>query len=350
MPFLIYGAYGYTGSLIARAAAEQGMTPTLAGRDAARVRALAEELVLPYRVFDLNETEALYTAVEATQLVLHCAGPFVHTAAPMVEACLRTGTDYLDITGEIDVFEQIAARRAEAQSAGAMLLPGVGFDVVPTDCLAAHLHQQLPDAIQLELAIFAQGGISRGTATTAIEQLGEGGQIRRKGALQRVPTGWKIRTVDFGRGPVEVITIPWGDIATAYRSTGIPNITTYMRFPDWVQRVMHYGGAWADRLPVGPARAFLKRRVQQGAAGPTASEREQGESVVWGEVLNEAGERAAARLRGPETYTFTVEAALAAVKRALEGARRPGFQTPSTAFGADFVLAIDGVTRTAVPH
>jgi len=345
MPFLIYGAYGYTGSLIARAAIERGLTPTLAGRDGTQVRALAEELVLPYRIFDLDDTDALDTAVEATQLVLHCAGPFIHTAAPMVEACLRTGTDYLDITGEIDVFEQLAARDAEAQSADAMLLPGVGFDVVPTDCLAAHLHQQLPDAIQLELAIFARGEISRGTATTAIEQLGEGGKIRRNGTLQRVPTGWKTRTVDFGRGPVQVITIPWGDVATAYHSTGIPNITTYMRFPDWVQRVMHLGGSWADRLPIAPARGFLKRRVQQGAPGPTSEERERGESVVWGEVLNEAGERATAHLHGPETYTFTVRTALAAVERVISGSRRPGFQTPSTAFGPDFVLTIDDVTR-----
>jgi saccharopine dehydrogenase (NAD+, L-lysine-forming) len=322
------------------------MTPTLAGRDGGRLRALAEELVLPYRIFDLDDTEALDTAVEATQLVLHCAGPFVRTAAPMVDACLRTGTDYLDITGEIDVFERIAARDDEAQAADTMLLPGVGFDVVPTDCLAAYLHQQLPDAVQVELAIFGRGGISRGTATTAIEQLGEGGVIRRDGVLQPVPTGWRTRSVDFGGGPVDVITIPWGDVATAYYSTGIPNVTTYMRFPDWVQQVMHWGGRWADRLPVAPARQLLKRRVQRGDPGPTAEERERGESVVWGEVMNEAGECATARLHGPETYDFTVEAALAVVERILNGSRPSGFQTPSSAFGPDFVLAIDGVTRT----
>jgi short subunit dehydrogenase-like uncharacterized protein len=343
---MIYGAYGYTGTLIARAAVERGMTPTLAGRDAARLRALAEDLVLPYRIFDLSDADALNSAVEATQLVLHCAGPFAHTAAPMVNACLRAGTDYLDITGEIDVFEQIAAQDDAARSAGAMLLPGVGFDVVPTDCLAAHLHERLPDAIQLELAILGRGGISRGTATTAIDQLGEGGTVRRDGELRPVPTGWRTRTVDFGRGPVEVITIPWGDVATAYYSTGIPNITTYMRFPRWAQRVMKWGGRWADRLPIAPARRFLKRRVQQGAPGPSAEARAQGASFVWGEVLDEAGQRAAARLRGPETYDFTVQTALAAVERVLSGNRSAGFQTPSTAFGTDFVLDIGGVSRT----
>lgn len=348
MPFLIYGAYGYTGDLIARAAVERDMTPTLAGRDGARLRALAEELVLPYRIIDLDDPAALDTALEATQLVLHCAGPFAHTALPMVEACLRTGTDYLDITGEIDVFEQLAALDEPARAADVMLLPGVGFDVVPTDCLAAYLHQQLPDAVQLELAFFAKGGISRGTATTAIERLGEGGTIRREGQLQPVPTGWRTRTVDFGRGPVQVMTIPWGDLSTAYRTTGIPNITTYMRLPDTVQRVMRAGRWLEGVLAAGPIRRFLKRRVQQGAPGPTAEERARGASVIWGEALDDLGQRVAARLRGPETYAFTVETALAAVGRVLGGTRAAGYQTPASVFGTDFVLSIEGVVREEV--
>jgi len=345
MPFLIYGAYGYTGSLIARAAVAAGMTPTLAGRDDGRLRALAEELVVPYRIFALSDAAALDAALENTQLVLHCAGPFAHTAEPMVNGCLRTGTDYLDITGEIEVFERLAALDGPAQAAGAMLLPGVGFDVVPSDCLAAHLHNQLPDAMQLEIAIFGRGSISRGTATTAVEQLGRGGTIRRNGALQSVPTGWRTRTVDFGQGPVQVISIPWGDVSTAYRSTGMPNITTYMRLPDGVQRLMRVGG-WLERvLAAAPVKRFLKRRVRQGRPGPTAEERMQGESCVWGEVLSESGARATARLHGPEPYDFTVRTALAAVRRTLNGGATPGFQTPATAFDADFVLSIDGVTR-----
>lgn len=348
MPFLIYGAYGYTGALIAGAAVEAGMTPTLAGRDGARLRALAEELVLPYRIFALTDANALDAALADTQLVLHCAGPFVHTAEPMVKGCLRTGTDYLDITGEIEVFEMLAALDTAARDADVMLLPGVGFDVVPSDCLAAHLHSQLPSAAQLEIAIFGKGGVSRGTATTAVEQLGQGGTIRRNGTLQSVPTGWRTRTVDFGEGPVRVITIPWGDVSTAYRSTGIPNITTYMRLPDVVQRLMQVGGRLERMLAVDPVKQFLKRRVQRGNPGPSSEERNQGESYVWGEVINEAGERAAARLHGPEAYAFTVRAALAAVQRALDGGAAPGFQTPSTAFGADFVLDINDVTREAV--
>lgn len=348
MPFLIYGAYGYTGSLIARAAVARGMTPTLAGRDEQRLRVLAEELVLPYRVVDLADAAPLDAALEASELVLHCAGPFAHTAAPMAKACLRTSTDYLDITGEVDVFEMLAALDEPAQEAGAMLLPGVGFDVVPTDCLAAYLHSQQPDAVQLEMAIWGRGGISRGTATTALEHLGEGGAIRRNGTLQSVPTGWRTRTVDFGTGPVEVVTLPWGDLTTAYHSTGIPNITTYARIPAAAQWLVRVGGALAGMLATAPIQSLLKRYVQQGAPGPTAEERARGASFVWGEVLNEAGQRVAARLRGPEMYDLTVKAALAAVERAREGCRAPGFQTPSTVFGADFAVHLDGVTREII--
>lgn len=348
MSFLIYGAYGYTGTLIARAAVGRGMTPTLAGRDDAKLGTLAEELEVPYRTFELSDAAALDAALDEARLVLHCAGPFVHTAAPMVEGCLRTGTDYLDITGEIQVFEMLAALDDQAQAMDAMLLPGVGFDVVPSDGLAAHLHARLPSAEQLALAIFSRGGISRGTATSAVEHIGRGGAIRRNGHIQQVPLGWRTRTVDFGRGPVEVTAMPWGDVATAYRSTGIPNITTYMRLPKSARRLVSISEWLMPVLATAPVQRLLKRYVQRGKPGPTAAERERGASVVWGEAIDEAGGRAVARLHGPDPYDVTVDAALTAVQHVLDGEAPSGYQTPSTAFGADFALEIDGITREDV--
>lgn len=348
MPFLIYGAYGYTGRLIAEASVRRGWEPTLAGRDEARLHPLADELGRPYRTFDLTDAAALDAALAEVSCVLHCAGPFAYTAAPMVEGCLRTETHYLDITGEIEVYEMLAALDAPAQAAGVMLLPGVGFDVVPTDCLAAHLHAQLPTATQLELAILSRGGVSHGTAKTAVEQLRQGGFVRRGGRLQEVPIGWRTRSVDFGEGPLAVTAIPWGDLATAYRSTGIPHITTYMRLPPLVQQLAPLG-AWIEPvLASSPVQAVLKQYVAYRSEGPSTAARERGESTVWGEVVDDAGRRAAARLHGPEPYAFTVEAALAAVRRVLDGTARPGYQTPSTAFGADFVFDVDGVRREEV--
>jgi short subunit dehydrogenase-like uncharacterized protein len=226
-PYLIYGANGYTGELIAREAVRRGQRPVVAGRNGEAVRGLASELGLEHRVFSLDDPRAVDERLKGMTAVLHCAGPFVHTFRPIADACLRAKANYLDVTGEVDVFERLAARDAEARAAGVMLLPGVGFDVVPTDCLAAHLKRRLPSATRLLLAFHSVGGLSRGTATTMIENLHRGGLIRRNGVLTPVPAAWRTRKVDFGRGPRTVVSIPWGDVSTAYRSTGIPNIEVY---------------------------------------------------------------------------------------------------------------------------
>src|SRR5438552_12002536 len=234
--FLIYGASGYTGSLIAQEAARRGQRPILAGRTAEMVQALALQLGLEHRIFSLDAPAALVEGIRDMRAVLHCAGPFARTAKPMADACLRTGVHYLDITGEEDVFEALAARDAEAKAARVMLLPGVGFDVVPSDCLAAHLKRRLPSATRLALGFMSRSRMSRGTALTVVENIHGGGLIRQDGLLKKVPTAWKTRTIDFGAGPVKAITIPWGDLATAYYSTGIPNIEVYMAAP-WAMRM-----------------------------------------------------------------------------------------------------------------
>lgn len=348
MPFLIYGAYGYTGELIARRAAATGLEPTLAGRDRAKLAALADELGLPREAFPLDDRAALDAALADHPLVLHCAGPFAKTARPMMEACLRTGTYYLDITGEIEVFEMLAAQDARALEAEVMLLPGVGFDVVPTDGLAAHLKERLPQAAYLELAIFGRGSVSRGTARTAIENMGGGGAIRREGQITKVPAAWRTRTVDFGRGPTKVVSIPWGDVATAYHTTDIPNIITYAKLPDAAVSAMTASRYLGGLLSTGPVQRVAKTLIDRQPAGPSRQQREEGASFVWGRAMTEAGEHATSRLRGPETYTLTAQTALAAAERVLGGDAKPGFQTPSLAFGKDFILEIDGVEREDV--
>jgi short subunit dehydrogenase-like uncharacterized protein len=347
MSFLIYGAYGYTGALIAREAEARGLTPTLAGRDADQLDALAGELDLPCRAFALDDRAALSDAVAEADLVLNCAGPFARTAQPVVEACLRGGAHYLDITGEIAVFEQIAAQDSRAKAAGVMLMPGVGFDVVPTDCLAAHLHRQQPDTAYLELAIFGVGGVSRGTARTAALNAGRGGAIRTGGRIRRVPAAWRTRRVDFGRGPTEVVSIPWGDVATAWRTTGIPTIVTYAKLPDTAVRAMRLSRYVGPLLRTRPAQAFLETLVKERIpGGPDAQTREKGRSFVWGKASTKGGRAAKARLRGPETYALTVQTALAATERTLQGDdAAPGYQTPAGRFGADFILEIDGTHR-----
>jgi short subunit dehydrogenase-like uncharacterized protein len=317
----------------------------LGGRAAGPVEALARELGLRSAVVPLDDPAALRAALSSVRAVLHCAGPFSRTSLPMADACLAQRVHYLDITGEIEVFETLAARDREARAAGVVLLPGSGFDVVPSDCLAAHLKRRLPGATRLRLAFQSRGGVSRGTATTVVDNLGQGGAVRRGGKITRVPTGWRTRNVDFGRGPRPAITIPWGDVATAYHSTGIPDIEVYLALPTSARLMMRAARLAEPVLRTSAVRNMLRPRVRSGSAGPDARQRAHGFTVIWGEVEDEAGGRASARQRGPEGYTLTVEAALAATLRVLEGAVAPGFQTPSKAFGPDFVLTLPGVSR-----
>ncbi len=343
--FLIYGASGYSGSLIAREAVARGQQPVLAGRNAAAVAALAGEMGLEYRAFALDDPGQVVEGIRDMQAVLHCAGPFAHTCRPMADACLQAGVHYLDITGEVAVFEDLAARSAEAQAAGVMLLPGVGFDVVPSDCLAAHLKRRLPSATHLSLGFRSLGRVSRGTATTMAENMHRGGLVRQGGALRPVPAAWKTRVIDFGSGPVKAITIPWGDVSTAYHSTGIPNVEVYMAAPRRLRLAArasrHLGWLLGSRLVQG----LIGRRIHAGLPGPTAEERSRGRSYLWGEAVDGAGQRVVSRLQGPEGYTLTAEAAIAVVRRVLAGDATPGFQTPSTAYGPDFVLGLEGMVR-----
>jgi len=345
-PWLLYGANGYTGALVARLAAARGHRPILAGRSADAVCALSDELGLERRLFSLDAPARIEEALAGMGLVLHCAGPFSRTSRPMADACLRVRTHYLDVTGEIEVFEALAGRDAEARSAGVMLLPGCGFDVVPTDCLAAHLARRLPGARRLALGFQAGGRLSRGTATTAIEGLGQGGLVRRGGVLTPVPLASKTRTIDFGAGPRKAVTIPWGDVSTAWHSTGIPDVEFYMAAPLLLRAFAHASRLLGPVLGSPAVRRFLVARARAGAPGPTEEERRRGRAWVWGEVEDAAGGRAESRLATPDGYTLTARAALAVVERVLAGQAPAGFQTPARAFGPDFVLGIEGVTRT----
>ena len=346
--FLLYGSYGYTGRLIVERARAAGLTPLLAGRDAGTVGAQAAETGFPHRAFALDDTAALDAALRETHVVLHAAGPFSRTSRPMVEACLRTGAHYLDITGEIAVFEAVAAQDARAKAAGVMLLPGAGFDVVPSDCLAAHLKRRLPSATRLSLAFQGIGGISRGTLTTMIENIDQGGAVRRGGRITRVPAAYRSRTVDFGRGEVSVTTIPWGDVSTAFYSTGIPDIEVYTRVGAAARRGMIASRHLGWLLGSGPVQGLMKRRIRSGPPGPTPEQRARGKSLLWGQAEDDAGGRAVSRMLTPEGYTLTAMTSVEAVRRVLAGDAPAGFQTPSRAYGADWILEFDGVERVDV--
>jgi short subunit dehydrogenase-like uncharacterized protein len=346
-PFLLYGATGYTGTLIAEAAVAAGLRPILAGRNGATLAPLAERLGVPFRVAALDDPRALDAALHDVAAVLHCAGPFSATAAPMVDAALRTQRHYLDVTGEIAVFEALRARSAAAFARGVMLLPGVGFDVVPSDCLLAHVFRRLPSATKLTLTIASLGAVSHGTAATAIEMLGRGGLVRRHGALVPVPLGAPLRTLEIDGRKRTTMRFPWGDLATAAHSTGVGDIEVWFV----VSRAQARGARMLDLL--GPllrrpaVTRFLQRRLPPG--GPDEAARARGRSVLFAEATDDDGARARSRLDTRDGYSHTVDAALLCLRRVLAGDHAPGYQTPSSAYGPDLVLAAPQTTRTDLP-
>jgi short subunit dehydrogenase-like uncharacterized protein len=342
---LIYGANGYTGELIARAAKARGHAPVLAGRRESAVRPLAEELGFAYRSFSLDDAAAVDAGLAGIRVVLHCAGPFSQTSRPMVDACLRARAHYLDVTGEVAVLEAVKARGEEAVRAGVMLLPGVGFDVVPSDCLAAHLKRRLPSATQLRLGFHVRMELSRGTAVTTVEGVGLPNLVRRAGVLTPQPMGALTREIDFGEGPLSCVSIPWGDVSTAYHSTGIPNMEVYVVVPAAMRASLKFSTLFAPLLQAPAVQGFLKKMVSRGKPGPDAEQRARSRSKLWGEVSDDAGATRVSLLETPEGYALTVETAHACVARVLSGHAPAGFQTPSSAYGADFILEMSNVRR-----
>ena len=343
---LVYGATGYTGKLVAAEAAARGLDVVLAGRDAEKVKALGEQHGFETRAVALQDAPRLRATLEDVAAVLHIAGPFSSTSEPMVDACLATRTHYLDVTGELDVFESLARRDEEARTAGVVLLPGVGFDVVPTDCLAAHTASRVTDPERVHIAIAGMGaGISRGTAKTSIEFVGRGLAIRRDGVITYRPMASLTRDFDFGAGPVRAIGMPLGDVATAFHSTGAPNIETYLVASGPLPRALRFARVFAPLLRLGSVQNFLKRRVESAPEGPTAEERAGTRTVALAEVIGADGSHARSMLETPSPYALTATAALAALERVARGDAAPGYHTPATALGADFVLELDGCVR-----
>jgi short subunit dehydrogenase-like uncharacterized protein len=312
----------------------------LAGRNQTRIAALAAELNCPFRVFELNSAQDVAQQLAGLQAVLHCAGPFSATAAVMREACLQARTSYLDITGEIDVIEDAAACHERARQAHIAILPAVGTDVVPTDCLAAMLAAELPRATQLQLAIHGTGSLSPGTSKTILENLPRGGRARIDGRIQRVPMAWKVMEVPFPTKTRIAMTIPWGDVASAYYSTDIPNIEVYSSFPPhqvrWARRLR-----WmVPLLKLRPLQRFLQRQIERKTKGPSHESLESTTTEFWGRVSDPNGRHLEGTITGPNGYRLTVLTALKTIERVLERAIQPGFATPSQALGRDFIREI----------
>lgn len=351
--WMIYGATGYTGQLVAEEAVRRGHKPLLAGRSERKLKPLAERLNLDYVVVGLDDTPALHKAVASVGVVYHAAGPFIHTAEPMLRACLAGGAHYLDITGEIPVYQMSFGFDQAAQERGIAILPGVGFDVIPSDCLLKYVADQLPDATHLEVVVDAlntasgsASNASAGTTKSMLEMMPRlGNVVRRDGKLVNIQFGEGARWFQFPHGRRYAMPAPWGDVEMGFRTTGIPNVTAYLAFPPSTVRLFRFAGPVLRlALQAGLLRELAGRLVDRQMTGPSEAARASGRSWVYARVHNERGEMREAWLETTEAYRFTAEAGVRVVERVLDGGYR-GALTPARAFGADFVLDIPGTRR-----
>ena len=343
--FVLYGANGYTGELIARLSYAYGLRPLLAGRNTEAIKNLAKELSLEYITVGLDNPAALDNLLKGQQLVIHAAGPFSKTAKQMVEACIRNNVHYTDINGDISCFELVKTFNQTAIEKNCMLMPGVGFDVVPTDSVAKKITELFPGVTDLKLAFASIGStISHGTATTMAEKLGEGGAKRINGKIIGTPLGENSMWVDFGKKNLFVMSIPWGDISTAHHTTGIPNIETFFAIKPSVYKWMKMQKFFNWFLKLELVRNIIKKRIDQRPAGPDEKMRKEGKSLVWGKGTNAEGESITVRLAGPEGYTLTAHASLIIATEILKGNWKPGYQTPAGCYGSELVLKVPGVS------
>lgn len=319
---LIYGATGYTGRMAAERAKALGLNVEIAGRDGSRLTSLARQLGVPFRVFEVD------TLVEASlpgiSVLLNFAGPFAQTAEALMCACMKAGVDYLDITAEINVYRLAERLGTEAASHSVMLMPGVGWDVVPTDSLAVQVTKRVKDPFALSIALQVPGSMSRGSAMSVSEIIGAGVFTRVDGELVATPDATP-RHFDFGEGPVLCAPLSFGDLVTGWHSTGIANIAMFV----------HVSG-----------NAFPEGDLSQLPDGPSAEERNAHRARAVVEVVGTDGSIARSVIDTVNGYTYTPLSAVEAARRVLSGERHVGFATPSQAFGSGFAQSIVGTYIT----
>jgi short subunit dehydrogenase-like uncharacterized protein len=334
--------------LAAELASAKKLDVVLAGRNKDALAALGDRLSLPTRVVGLDDPKRLSEVLKDITCVVHMAGPFATTSPPMLNACLATQTNYIDITGEIEVFEAMWSREDEIKRAGITVVPGAGFDVVPSDCLAGYVAGKLERPVSLIIALRGLESASQGTLRTAIRQVSKPVLCRRAGAIvaldDRSP-----RWIDFGSGDEPCVPVSWGDVATAFHSTGVGNITVYFRRTKLLRSVDILGKLFGPLLRSRIGQRGLAAIVRSLPEGPSQSERNGHRGTIWAVAIDCSGRSFKASLSTPDAYDFAANSALEISSRISSLPTPVGLVTPSQAFGADFVLSLPGCSRMDIP-
>ncbi|MBL7838554.1 MAG: saccharopine dehydrogenase NADP-binding domain-containing protein [Cyclobacteriaceae bacterium] len=343
---IVYGSYGYTGKLIVNELRQKKYNVILAGRNHDALQKQFNETGYPFVVVDISDSEALKKLLLQATLVIHCGGPFRFTAKQMVDACIETKTHYTDITGEWQVFELLAGYDEAAKQAGVQLMPGTGFDVVPSDCLAVHLKQRLSSATHLQLAFaMVPGGMSRGTKKSMTESLGHGGIMRKGNELVPFTLGKDVLDLDFGKFTAKTTRIQWGDISTAWRSTGIPTIEVFAGADEKAVRSLRLSNYLGFLLRKRWMKDFMLKQIDKGKAGPSEDHLLNGKCYLRGTVWDAAGNIKTSLFNGPNAYLLTAKTAVLIAEKVMNRNFHPGYKTPAMEYGADLVLEVAGTER-----
>jgi short subunit dehydrogenase-like uncharacterized protein len=342
--WLLYGAYGYTGTLIAKEAKDRGHDLVLAGRSGEKLIPMAEELDLNYVTFDLKNEDLIFNTIKDYDLIFNAAGPFKYTSSPIIKACLKSKSNYLDITGEIPVFEQNFKCDCRARENDIVIISGVGFDVVPTDCLAKYVSKKLQNPTSLEIGITSMSELSPGTLKTMLEYNNTNPLVRRNGEL--IPLEKRdIRNLQFSDQERPVGPATWGDLSTAYRTTGIPNITTYLSMPKMKVSPLRSTGVSFDEISSNEeAKNKVFDWIGSNVHGPDETKRQTNRCYIWASVHNDEARVEQTWLETMESYRFTAVAGVRCVEKVFD-LHLKGALTPALAFGADFVLEIPETVR-----
>ena len=340
---MLYGANGYTSRLIIKELVGQNIKPILAGRNQEKINSLADKHGFDSSIFSLDNPDNIDDNLKRIDVIINAAGPYSLTAKSLIDSCIRTKTHYIDITGEIDVFVYAESKHEEATDAGIIICPGVGFDVIPTDCLAAYLKEKCPDATHLTMAWLTKGSRpSKGTAKTAVEGLALGGKIREDGVIKKVPLAHKEREIDFGAGPINTMTIPWGDIFTAYHSTGIPNIEFYFARSHQSVKKLRRQRKFLGITKFGWVKKLIKNRIDKVWNPTSAEERAKAQSFFWGEVKNKKGKTVVGRFNSADGYNVTAWGTVEVAEYLLGDHTHKGYYTPSILMGKELIEKMPG--------
>jgi short subunit dehydrogenase-like uncharacterized protein len=340
----VYGAYGFTGKLICNYLKDKfdgRYKIIIGGRDKEKTENLAEKLGFDCVVADVSEQKKLNDILSQTFLLINCAGPFKYTANFFMNSCIENKCNYIDITGEKDIFILGKSLDEKAKKAGIIIMPGTGFDVVPTDCMSLFLKNKLPKATHLELAFKGMGSLSRGTALTAAEGLNEPSYIRENGVLKPINIGTISKSINFGdKKPLHCIAIPWGDVVTAFYTTSIPNIKVFVPVPKSVADKLKLSNYLPSFLKTAFA-YFLKKYIHKNIKGPSENTLKNGFTIVYGKAHNET-ESIEAFLKTPDGYQLTMLSSVYIADKIINENFNFGYQTPAGLFGENLILDIIG--------